>query len=200
MAKLYFYYAAMNAGKSTMLLQSAYNYRERGMQVLLLTSSLDDRNGSGVIRSRVGCEDTAHIFSHSDNLLAIVREQPKLECILIDEAQFMTKDQVLQCCQIVDELQIPVLAFGLRTDFQGEPFVGSSYLLGLADLLQEVKAVCHCGKKATMNMRVDAKGQKISSGAQVLIGGNERYVAVCRKHYNLGESGLANSTLKHSHS
>jgi thymidine kinase len=186
MAKLYFYYAAMNAGKSTTLLQADYNYRERGMQTMLWTANLDDRAGVGTIGSRIALSAPAHTFSPDINLFdAIVKEliKRKLDCILVDEAQFLTRDHVLQLCRIADELSIPVLCYGLRTDFQGNLFPGSAELLALADSLIELKAVCECGRKATMNLRVDEEGHAVAAGAQTEIGGNDRYVALCRRHF-----------------
>ena len=186
MAKLYFYYAAMNAGKSTTLLQADFNYRERGMQTMLWTAALDERAGTGVIGSRIGLEALANRYWDSTSLFdGVVKEliKRKLDCILVDEAQFLTRDHVLQLCRISDELKIPVLCYGLRTDFQGSLFPGSAALLALADALIELKAVCECGRKATMNLRVDTEGHAVASGAQTEIGGNDRYVALCRRHF-----------------
>ena len=186
MAKLYFYYAAMNAGKSTTLLQADFNYRERGMQTMLWTAALDERAGAGVIGSRIGLEANANRFSDDTNLFdAVVKEliKRKLDCILVDECQFLDRGQVLQLCRITDELKIPVLCYGLRTDFLGHLFPGSAALLALSDALIELKAVCECGRKATMNLRVDAEGHAVASGAQTEIGGNDRYVALCRRHF-----------------
>ena len=186
MAKLYFYYSSMNAGKSTALLQSSYNYKERGMNTLVLTPAMDNRYGIGRVTSRIGLESNATTFSTADNLLDIVgaciKDEP-LHCILIDEAQFLTKDQVFQLGEITDKLNIPVLAYGLRTDFQGEPFEGSKYLLSWCDNLKELKAICHCGSKATMVIRLDDDGNAITAGTQVEIGGNDLYVSMCRKHF-----------------
>ena len=185
MAKLYFYYSAMNAGKTTTLLQSNYNYRERGMQTLLLKPALDDRDGE-VIRSRIGLTAQATNFSANDDLLELARrnlaERP-LHCVLLDEAQFLTRNQVQQLGDVVDELSIPVLAYGLRTDFQGELFEGSRHLLAWADELKEIKTICHCGGKAIMVVRVDESGQALRSGSQIQIGGNEQYVSLCRRHF-----------------
>ena len=192
MAKLYFYYSSMNAGKSTSLLQSSYNYQERGMQTLLMTSEIDSRYSKGKVTSRIGLDADAHIFSASDDLFGIVEDKnasETLSCVLVDEAQFLSKEQVHQLGRITDELDIPVLAYGLRTDFQGEPFEGSKYLLAWADNLKEIKAICHCGSKATMVLRVDEAGNVVSSGEQVVIGGNDDYVSVCRKHFNQRYSG-----------
>ena len=186
MAKLYFYYAAMNAGKSTTLLQADYNYRERGMETMLWTAAHDDRSGSGTIGSRIALSAPAHTYSSELDLFDAIGEElkkRKLDCILIDEAQFLTRDHVLQLCRVTDELGIPVLCYGLRTDFQAKLFPGSAALLALADSLIELKAVCECGRKATMNLRVDAEGHAVSAGAQTEIGGNDRYIALCRKHF-----------------
>ncbi len=186
MAKVYFYYAAMNAGKSTVLLQSSYNYRERGMRTLLFTPAIDTRYGTGRIESRIGLRSGAIALSAGDNLLTRVRTEhaaKPIACVLVDEAQFLSVEQVWQATDIADQLDIPVLCYGLRTDFQGKLFPGSGALLGLADTLTELKTICHCGRKATMNLRVDASGRGVKDGAQVEIGGNDRYVAMCRRHY-----------------
>ena len=186
MAKLYFYYASMNAGKSTTLLQADFNYRERGMETMLWTAALDDRAGTGTIGSRIALNAPASSYDADVDLFAEVGEELKkrpLHCILIDEAQFLTRDHVLQLCRVADELSIPVLCYGLRTDFQGNLFEGSAAMLALADALLELKAVCECGRKATMNLRVDAEGHAVASGAQTEIGGNDRYVALCRRHF-----------------
>jgi thymidine kinase len=186
MAKLYFYYSSMNAGKSTALLQSSYNYKERGMNTLVLAPAFDDRYGVGKVTSRIGLEAAATTFSKADNLFEIVttcmKEDP-LHCILIDEAQFLTKEQVAELSDVTDDLNIPVLAYGLRTDFQGEPFEGSKYLLAWSDNLKELKAICDCGSKATMVIRLDENGNAITHGSQVEIGGNDRYISMCRKHF-----------------
>jgi thymidine kinase len=200
MAKLYFYYAAMNAGKSTTLLQADFNYRERGMQTMLWTAALDERAGAGIIGSRIGLEAEAHRYLDDTNLFdGVVKEliKRKLDCILVDEAQFLTRDHVLQLCRIADELKIPVLCYGLRTDFLGNLFPGSAALLALADALIELKAVCECGRKATMNLRVDEEGHAVGSGKQTEIGGNDRYVALCRRHFmeRLRESEARQLTL-----
>nr|WP_136251760.1 thymidine kinase [Ningiella ruwaisensis] len=187
MAQLYFYYSAMNAGKSTSLLQSAYNYKERGMNVALFTVSFDDRFGTGKIASRIGLSSPAHLFSESTLLYEEVKSlhaNTPLGCVFIDEAQFLTKAQVMQCLKIVDELDIPVLAYGLRTDFKAQTFEGSHYLLAWADKLSELKTVCHCGRKANFVARLDQHGDVIQDGAQIEIGGNERYVSLCRKHFS----------------
>jgi thymidine kinase len=186
MAKLYFYYSSMNAGKSTALLQSSYNYRERGMNTLVLAPLLDNRYGAGKVTSRIGLESEATTFTPGCNLFEIIgaiQEQRAVHCVLIDEAQFLTKDQVFQLGEVTDRLNIPVLAYGLRTDFQGEPFEGSKYLLAWSDNLKELKAICHCGTKATMVIRMDATGKPVTEGSQVEIGGNDRYVSMCRKHF-----------------
>ena len=186
MAKLYFYYSSMNAGKSTALLQSSYNYRERGMNTLIMAPELDDRYGTGKVTSRIGLESEASTFKPDENLYEVVRSrllEAPLHCVLIDEAQFLTKQQVFQLGEVSDELNIPVLAYGLRTDFQGEPFEGSKYLLAWSDNLKELKAICHCGSKATMVVRMDEQGNPIREGSQVEIGGNDRYVSMCRKHF-----------------
>ena len=186
MAKLYYYYSAMNAGKSTVLLQSAHNYQERGMDVLLLTASIDDRFETGKIASRIGISAEASLFDKSTNIPELVKsrnENNALSCILIDEAQFLSKEQVYDLSEIVDNLHIPVLAFGIRTDFQGELFEGSQALLAWSDKLIELKTVCHCGSKATMVIRMNEQGIPVKEGAQVEIGGNDRYLSVCRKHF-----------------
>lgn len=186
MAKLYFYYSSMNAGKSTALLQSSYNYRERGMRTVVLAPDLDDRYGGGKVTSRIGIEATAITFKESDNLFSIVESECVTEpvhCVLIDEAQFLTKKQVFQLGEVADKLDIPVLAYGLRTDFRGEPFEGSKYLLAWSDNLKELKAICHCGSKATMVVRYDENGKAVRQGSQIEIGGNDRYVSMCRKHF-----------------
>lgn len=186
MAKLYFYYSSMNAGKSTALLQSSYNYRERGMQTLVLAPELDDRYGAGKVTSRIGIESEATMFQRDHDLFAIVEKhigKEPLHCVLIDEAQFLTKEQVFQLGEVTDKLNVPVLAYGLRTDFQGEPFEGSKYLLAWSDNLKELKAICHCGTKATMVVRFDEQGNAVTEGSQIEIGGNDRYVSMCRKHF-----------------
>ena len=186
MAKLYFYYAAMNAGKSTTLLQADYNYRERGMETMLWTAAHDDRSGMGTIGSRIALSAPAHTYDESVDLFAAIGDELKqraLNCILVDEAQFLSQRHVLQLCEVADHLGIPVLCYGLRTDFQGKLFPGSAALLALADTLIELKAVCECGRKATMNLRVDAEGQAVAVGEQTEIGGNDRYIALCRRHF-----------------
>ncbi len=186
MAKLYFYYASMNAGKSTTLLQADFNYRKRGMETMLWTAALDDRYDSGTVTSRIGLHANANKFTPEtdlwDDVTAEHARRP-LACILVDEAQFLSREQVLQLARLADEAKIPVLCYGLRTDFQAELFPGSAALLGIADALIELKAVCHCGRKSTMNMRVDESGRAVTAGEQTEIGGNDRYVAMCRKHF-----------------
>jgi len=186
MAKLYFNYSTMNAGKTTVLLQSAHNYRERGMNPLLFTPAVDDRASVGVIKSRIGIESKAVAFQADDDLFEAVRqrlETDNVHCVLVDEAQFLSRDQVLELTEVVDRLDIPVLCFGLRTDFQGELFPGSKHLLAWADELRELKTICHTGWKASMVVRVDEHGYAMREGAQVEIGGNDRYVSVCRKEF-----------------
>ncbi|MGO3344975.1 MAG: thymidine kinase [Marinomonas sp.] len=186
MAKLYFYYSAMNAGKSTILLQSAHNYQERGMAVMLFTAALDDRYKEREITSRIGIHAKANLFSQDSDIWSDIEQQngiTPLSCILIDEAQFLTKEQVYVLTDVVDILKIPVLAFGIRTDFQGELFDGSKALLAWSDKLIELKTVCHCGSKATMVIRLDKQGNPVKEGVQVEIGGNDRYLSVCRKHF-----------------
>jgi thymidine kinase len=186
-AKLFFYYSSMNAGKTTTLLQSAHNYRERGMRPLLFTPRLDTRATEGRITSRIGLDAEAHAFTPADDLHAIVRDQAEpIHCVLVDEAQFLSRAQVFQLGEIADALGVPVLAYGLRTDFQGNLFEGSLHLLAWADKLVEIKTICHCGSKATMVLRTDPDGNVLREGAQVEIGGNERYVSVCRKHFKEG--------------
>ena len=186
MAKLYFNYSSMNAGKSTMLLQANHNYIERGMKPRIYTSDLDNRFGEGEIVSRIGLKAKSNIFSSKTDIYKDVlnsRKNSIVDCVLIDEAQFLTQNQVIQLGKVVDELDIPVLAFGIRTDFQGNLFEGSKYLLAWADNLKEIKTVCHCGRKATMVLRLNAKGEVVSDGTQIEIGGEEKYVSVCRKHF-----------------
>lgn len=183
MAKLYFYYSAMNAGKTTHLLQSSHNYRERGMKTLILSSSIDNRFGQGIVKSRIGIESPSIVFNQSENIYDLVAAQDPVDCVLVDEVQFLSKPQVYQLTEIVDKMNIPVLAYGLRTDFQGELFEGSQYLLAWADELRELKTICHTGRKATMVVRIDDTGKAIKSGAQIQVGGNERYVSVSRAEY-----------------
>jgi thymidine kinase len=177
----------MNAGKSTTLLQSSYNYLERGMHTLILAPAVDNRFGSGKVSSRIGITADAQIFGTNADVFELVslrHAEEHLDCVLIDEAQFLTRDQVFALGRVCDELRIPVLAYGLRTDFRGEPFEGSKYLLAWADNLKEIKTICHCGKKATMVIRLDQDGSAVTDGAQVEIGGNDRYVSLCRRHFN----------------
>ncbi len=186
MAKLYFYYSSMNAGKTTALLQSSHNYRERGMNTLVLSPALDTRDAVGTVRSRLGIETNAVVFGGDDDLFSLTEKQHRnepLHCVLLDEAQFLTKQQVFELGEITDRLNIPVLAYGIRTDFQGELFEGSSYLLAWADNLKELKTICHCGAKATMVVRTDENGRPVTEGSQVEIGGNDRYVSMCRLHF-----------------
>jgi thymidine kinase len=187
MAKLYFYYSAMNAGKTTNLLQSAYNYYERGMRTLILTPALDNRYGEGIVASRIGLKSPALRFTGDADIYALVQADiaahGDLHCVFVDEAQFLTKPQVWQLTDVVDNLDIPVLAYGLRTDFRGELFEGSRYLLAWADSLEEIKTICHTGRKATMVVRVDEQGRAMTEGPQVEIGGNERYVSVSRAEF-----------------
>ena len=187
MAKLYFYYSAMNAGKTTTLLQSAHNYSERGMRVAILTPKLDHRGGSGVVASRIGLSAEGVAFDRDADLEYTIREdiqaRGKLDCVLVDEAQFLSRAQVWQLSEVVDQLRIPVLCYGLRTDFRGELFEGSQSLLAWADELIEIKTICHSGKKATMTVRVDEQGHAVRAGPQVEIGGNERYVSVSRAEF-----------------
>ncbi len=187
MAKLYFNYSAMNAGKSTVLLQASHNYRERGMETLLLTAAFDNRAGIGTIGSRIGLEARAETFSEGDDLTARImaaHETRSLACVLVDEAQFLTDDQVWQLARIADHAGIPVMCFGLRTDFQGKLFPGSATLLAIADTLREIRTICWCGRKATMVLRLDGDGRVIEEGAQVAIGGEESYTSLCRRHWD----------------
>lgn len=186
MAKLYFYYAAMNAGKSTTLLQAAFNYRERGMATMLWTSAIDNRGKDRAIESRIGLGADAGRFDASTDLhyeISSANGAAPIACVMVDEAQFLTAEQVWQLARVADQVNIPVLCYGLRTDFRGQLFGGSAVLLGIADELIELKAVCHCGRKATMNLRVDAAGDAVREGRQTEIGGNDRYVALCRRHF-----------------
>lgn len=181
----------MNAGKTTTLLQSNYNYQERGMKTLLFIPAIDIRHAQGIISSRIGLNAEAHAFEANFNFYDFVKnyiQNIKISCVLIDEAQFLKKEQVLQLTRIVDELKIPTLAYGLRSDFMGEPFEGSRYLLAWAEDVSEIKTICHCGRKATMNARMDNNGKILREGEQIEIGGNDRYIALCRKHYMNGET------------
>lgn len=184
MAKLYFHYSTMNAGKSTLLLQASYNYRERGMETLLLTAALDNRAGAARIASRIGIGGDALTFDTGTDMFALIEAHGRgCACIFIDEAQFLSKDQVWQLARVADDLGIPVMCYGLRVDFRGELFPGSAALLALADDLREVRTICHCGRKATMVIRRNEAGQVITEGAQVQVGGNETYVSLCRRHW-----------------
>ncbi len=186
LAKLYFSYSAMNAGKSTLLLQASYNYRERGMRTLLFIAALDERAGKGKIGSRIGLECEAIPFGRDDDLFATIkREQDReaIACVFVDEAQFMSEDQVWQLARAVDELDVPVMAYGLRTDFRGELFPGSRALLAIADSLREIRTICECGRKATMVVRLGPDGKPLQDGAQIVVGGNETYVSLCRRHW-----------------
>jgi thymidine kinase len=202
MAKLYFYYSAMNAGKTTALLQSAYNYHERGMRTLILTPALDNRHGEGVVASRIGLKANALRIAADENLFervqADIAERGPLHCVFVDEAQFLSKAQVWQISDVVDRLNVPVLAFGLRTDFRGELFEGSRYLLAWADSIEEIKTICHTGRKATMVVRVDEHGRAVTEGPQVEIGGNERYVSVSRAEFKKINEGTGRIELQQS--
>jgi len=189
MAKLYFYYSAMNAGKSTTLLQAAWNYQERGLRPLLLTPRLDTRDGVGSIASRIGLNSEATAFSQTDSLLQICEQETgrqTVHSVFVDEAQFLTRHQVFELGEVADGLSIPVVTYGLRTDFRGDLFEGSMHLLAWADVLKEIKTICHCGRKATMVLRVDESGKAKRSGEQIQIGGNDTYVSVCRQHFKAG--------------
>lgn len=191
MASLYFKYAAMNSGKSTQLLQAHYNYAERGMNPLALTAQLDDRYGQGKITARIGLDLNAETFSRETDIFALVsglHQQKPVDIVVVDEAQFLTETQVLQCARLVDELDIPVMCYGLKTDFMGKLFPGSEALLRLADNIEEIKTICWCGKKATMTARVTSDGAMVREGAQIAIGGNDMYVSLCRKHFMAGEA------------
>ncbi|MEM6374372.1 MAG: thymidine kinase [Pseudomonadota bacterium] len=186
MAKLYFHYSTMNAGKSTILLQASYNYRERGMQTFLLTAGVDTRAGTGTIGSRIGIGAEASVFRPVVDLFDTIRQRldtGPVACVFVDEAQFLSEEQVWQLARAVDDLQVPVMCYGLRVDFRGQLFPGSAALLALADEMREVRTICHCGKKATMVVRRDANGNVATDGAQVQIGGNETYESLCRRHW-----------------
>jgi thymidine kinase len=186
MAKLYFHYSTMNAGKSTILLQAAHNYTERGMVPFLLTAALDQRAGQGVIASRIGLSMPAGVFGQHSDLFAMINarlDQGPVACVFIDEAQFLSPAQVWQLARAVDDLRVPIMCYGLRVDFRGQLFPGSATLLALADEMREVRTICHCGKKATMVVRLGPDGRALRDGAQVQIGGNESYVSLCRKHW-----------------
>jgi len=187
MAKLYFNFSAMNAGKSTILLQSSYNYFERGMHTLLLKPIIDNRDDSGaLITSRIGLEARADTFCEEIDLEKHIlksHREKRIDCVLLDEAQFLTRDQVWQLARVTDDHGIPIMCYGLRTDFQGRLFPGSAALLAIADDIREIRTLCWCGRKATMNMRVDATGGAVTEGDQVEVGGNERYITLCRRHW-----------------
>ncbi len=186
MAKLYFSYSTMNAGKSTVLLQASHNYGERGMKTMLFTAELDNRSKVGNISSRIGLSQKASTFNNDDNLFYSVEKRlkkDKISCVFVDEAQFLTDKQVWELSDVVEILKVPVMCFGLRTDFQGKLFEGSSTLLAISDELKEIKTICHCGKKANMVVRVDSNGKVLKEGAQIEIGGNEKYISLCRKHW-----------------
>lgn len=186
MAKLHFHYSTMNAGKSTLLLQAAHNYQEMGMECLLLTANFDDRAGTGQIGSRIGFSKPATTYGTDDDLYAIIETriaQGPIACVMVDEAQWMSKEQVWQLARAVDDLGVPVMCYGLRVDFRGELFPGSATLLALADEMREVRTICHCGRKATMVIRKGADGKAVTDGAQVQVGGNETYVSLCRRHW-----------------
>jgi len=192
LAKLYFSYSAMNAGKSTVLLQASHNYRERGMNTMLLTSAVDDRAGIGVIASRIGLEEKAETFVSGDDLFERISNETaeqQLGCVLVDEAQFLSEEQVWQLARVADRLGVPVMCYGLRTDFQGRLFPGSAALLALADNLREIRTICWCGRKATMVVRLDGQGRVIQEGDQVSIGGDEAYISLCRHHWEEKDIG-----------
>lgn len=186
MAKLYFHFSTMNAGKSTLLLQASYNYIERGMQTYLLTANFDDRSGPGKIASRIGIEAEADTYGSTTDLFEMVKarlDAGPCACVLVDEAQWLSRDQVWQLARAVDDLGVPIMCYGLRVDFRGELFPGSAALLALADEMREVRTICHCGRKATMVIRVDESGRAMTEGAQVEVGGNDRYISLCRRHF-----------------
>lgn len=196
MASLYFKFAAMNSGKSTQLLQAHYNYFERGMNPMALTAKIDDRFGDGKITARIGLDLHAETFGTDTDIFALIEkahDTKKIDALLIDEAQFMTLEQVLQCAKIVDDLNIPVMCYGLKTDFMGKLFPGSEALLRFADNMEEIKTICWCGRKATHTARVTGKGDVVREGAQVAIGGNDMYVSLCRKHFLRGEPAAKKS-------
>jgi len=193
MAKLYFQYSTMNAGKSTLLLQAAHNYRERGMETYLLTAQFDNRAGHGVIGSRIGISQTADTFGLDEDLFAKIEARlvkGPVDCVFIDEAQFLEEEQVWQLARAVDDLKVPVMCYGLRVDFRGQLFPGSAALLALADEMREIRTICHCGKKATMVVRQDKDGKPLRDGAQIQIGGNETYVSLCRRHWRIAVGDL----------
>ena len=193
MAKLYFQYSTMNAGKSTLLLQAAHNYRERGMATYVLTAQFDNRAGQGVIGSRIGISQPADTFAIGEDLFAKIEQRlnkVKVDCVFIDEAQFLEEEQVWQLARAVDDLKVPVMCYGLRVDFRGQLFPGSATLLALADEMREIRTICHCGKKATMVMRQDKYGNALRDGVQIQIGGNETYVSLCRRHWRIAVGDL----------
>ena len=186
MAKLYFQYSTMNAGKSTLLLQASHNYHERGMKTYLITAGFDKRVGDGKIGSRIGIASDADTFEHNENMFHKIESRLRkgpCSCVFIDEAQFLSEDQVWELARVVDDLKVPVMCYGLRVDFQGKLFPGSAALLALADEMREIRTICHCGKKATMVIRQDENGEAIKDGAQIQIGGNETYISLCRRHW-----------------
>ena len=192
MAKLHFHYSTMNAGKSTLLLQAAHNYKEMGMETLLLTADFDDRAENGKITSRIGISEQAELYSQGSDLLSLIGKKTKekaLACVLVDEAQWLSPSQVWQLAQVVDDLRIPVICYGLRVDFMGELFPGSAKLLAIADEMREVRTICHCGSKATMVVRKDSDGKVQTSGDQVQVGGNEMYFSLCRLHWRQAVKG-----------
>ena len=192
MAKLHFHYSTMNAGKSTLLLQAAHNYKEMGMETLLLTADFDDRAENGKITSRIGISEQAELYSQGSDLLSLIEKKTKekiLACVLVDEAQWLSPSQVWQLAQVVDDLRIPVICYGLRVDFMGELFPGSAKLLAIADEMREVRTICHCGSKATMVVRKDSDGKVQTSGDQVQVGGNEMYFSLCRLHWRQAVKG-----------
>lgn len=199
MASLYFKYAAMNSGKSTQLLQAHYNYVERGMNPVAMTAQLDNRHGAGKITARIGLDLDAETFDKNTDIFAHIdamNKQKKIDALLVDESQFMSEAQILQCAKIVDDLGIPVMCYGLKTDFMGKLFTGSEALLRLADNLEEIKTICWCGRKATQTARVTEAGEVVREGAQVQIGGNDMYMSLCRKHFTRGEISAAKATPK----
>ncbi|MDA9673148.1 thymidine kinase [Paracoccaceae bacterium] len=186
MAKLYFQYSTMNAGKSTLLLQASHNYHERGMKTYLITAGFDKRVGDGKIGSRIGIASDADTFDHKENMFQKIESRLRkgpCSCVFIDEAQFLSEEQVWELARVVDDLKVPVMCYGLRVDFQGKLFPGSAALLALADEMREIRTICHCGKKATMVIRQDENGDAIKDGAQIQIGGNETYISLCRRHW-----------------
>ncbi|MEM8731591.1 MAG: thymidine kinase [Pseudomonadota bacterium] len=197
MAKLFFHYSTMNAGKSAILLQASYNYRESGMRTFLLTAHIDERDGAERIASRIGISEAAETFRPDDDLFArlqAAQTQEPIHCVFVDEAQFLTRDQVWQLARVVDDLGLPVMCYGLRVDFRGSLFPGSATLLALADEMREVRTICHCGRKATMVVRKAEDGTVINDGAQIQIGGNERYVSLCRRHWREAVGDRSEST------